>query len=73
MTCTLGACVREGYRCGVGIMTTCIFGFGFSFPGGLLGGTLGALFSRGYVGTFLVHFPKILWRVRIARSFLPHI
>ena len=54
-------------------MTTCIVGFGISFPGGLLGGTLGDLFCLGYVGTFLVYCPKILWRVHIARSYLSHI
>ena len=73
MTCTLGACTGEGGRLGVGLLTTFISGFGFSFPGGLLGGALGALFCRGYLRTFLVHCPKNLWRLWIAKSCSSHI
>ena len=73
MTCTLGACAGEGVRGVVGLLTTCIVGFGFSFQSGLLGGTLEALFFWGYVGTFLVHCPKTLLRAPIARSCLSHI
>ena len=52
----------------MGLIPTCIFGFGFYFPGGSLGGTLGDFFCRGYVGTFSVHCPKRSLRVLIARS-----
>ena len=47
--------------------------FSFSFSGGLLGCTLGALFCWGYVGAFLVHCPNSSWRVLIARSYSSHI
>ena len=47
--------------------------FSFSFLGGLLGSTLGALFCRGYVGIFLIHCPNSSWRVLIARIYSSHI
>ena len=40
----------------MGLLPICIFGFGFYFPGGLLGGTLEPLFCWGYVGIFLSIF-----------------
>ena len=72
MTCILGDCMGEGGRGVVDLLTNCIVDF-FSFPVGSLGGLMGALFCWGYVGTFLVHFPKSLWRALIAQSFLSHI
>ena len=68
MTFTLGDCAGEGGRGFVGIMTDCIVGFVFASPVGALGGSMGDLFCRGYVGTFLVQCLKILWRALIARS-----
>ena len=73
MTCTLGACAEEGVRGVVGLLTTCIVGFVFSFPVGSLGGLMGALFRRGYVGKKLVYCLKSLWRSLIARSCSSHI
>ena len=73
MTCTLGDGTGEGGRGVVGLLTTCIVGFVCAFPVGLLGGSMGDLFCRGYVGTFLVQCPKILWRALIERSCLSHI
>ena len=73
MNCTLGACTGEDGRGVVGLMTTCIVRFVCAFPVGSLGVSMGALFRRGYVGTFLVKCPKILWRALIARSFLSYI
>ena len=73
MNCTLGACMREDVRLVVGLLTTCIVGFVCSFLVGSLGGSMGALFCRGYLGTFLVQCPKILWRAIISRSCSSHI
>ena len=72
MTFTLGACAREGGRGVVGILNACIVDF-FAFLVGSLGGSMGALFHLGYVETFLVQCPKILWRALMARSCLSHI
>ena len=66
MTCTLGACMGEDGRGVVGLLTTCIVGFVCAFPVGSLGVSMGALLRRGYVGTFLVQCPNILWRALIA-------
>ena len=54
ITCTLGACMGGGGRGVVCLLTTFIFGFVRYFPVGSLGGSMGALLCRGYVGTFLV-------------------
>ena len=54
ITCTLGACMGGGGRGVVCLLTTFIFGFVRYFPVGSLGGSMGALLYRGYVGTFLV-------------------
>ena len=66
MTCNLGACAGGCGRGFVGILTTCIFGFGFSFPVGSLGGSMGDFFVGGMWAHFLVQCPKILWRALIA-------
>ena len=60
MTCNLGACAGGCGRGFVGILTTCIFGFGFSFPVGSLGGSMGDFFCWGYVGTFFGPMSKNL-------------
>ena len=73
MNCTLVYCRVEEGRGVVCLMTTCIIGFVCAFPVGSLVGSMGALFSWGYVGTFLVQCPKILWRALIARSCSSHI
>ena len=57
MTCILGACVGEGDKGVAGLLTTCIVAF-FSLVGSLVG-SMGALFCRGCVGTFLVQCKKI--------------
>ena len=56
MTCTLGAFTGEGGILSMGLLPTCIFGFVFSFPGGLLSGTLGDFF----VGDMWEHFKSIV-------------
>ena len=77
MNCTLGACAGEDSRGVVGfvigILTNYSSGFVCSVPVSSLGSLMGALLHWGYVGTFLVQCPKILWRALIARSCLSHI
>ena len=57
----------------IGLLTNCIVGFIFAFPVSSLGGSMEALLRQGFVGTFWVQSPKILWRALIGRSCSSHI
>ena len=77
MNCTLGDCAGEDCIGIVGfvivLLTNFILGFVCDFPVSSLGSSMEALLCRGYVRTFLVQCPKILWKALIAKSFLSHI
>ena len=58
----------------MGLLTTCIFGFGFSFMGGLLGGTLGDSFlSRVCENVFGPLSDKLMEGTDCAKLFVTHL
>ena len=72
MNCTLGACAGEDcigiFGFVIVLLTNCILGFVCDFLVSSMGNSMEALLCRGYVRTFLVQCPKILWRALIAQS-----